>query len=153
MAMYLSRPAEYALRAMSYMARLDPEKRIRTRDLSKAVDVPASFLSKIMRRLTDQGILDAKKGHHGGYVLARPAAEVRFIDILRAVEFEPSVDHCLFGLGNCDAQNPCPLHREWSILKGHIEQWAKSHTLAESPKELRSSGQKRRSLRPAKLPA
>ena len=129
--MYLSRPAEYALRVMTYMSIQHPEKRMRAGDLSKAVGVPAPFLSKILRRLTEQGILDAKKGHHGGFVLAKPPVEVRFIDILRAVDFEPSVDHCLFGLGNCDAQNPCPLHHEWSILKGQIEQWASSHTLAE----------------------
>jgi len=136
--MYLSRPAEYALRVMTYMALQHPGKRLRAGDLSKAVDVPPAFLSKILRRLTEQGILDARKGHHGGFVLARPPAEVRFIDVLRAVDFEPSADHCLFGLGNCDAQNPCPLHREWSILKGQIEQWASSHTLAE-PREGRQT--------------
>ena len=135
--MYLSRPAEYALRAMTYMARLDPSERVRTSDLSEAVDVPAPFLSKIMRRLTAEGILDSKKGHHGGFLLARPVADIRFIDILRAVDFEPTADHCLFGLGNCDAQNPCPLHNEWSILKGQIEQWARAHTLADSQKASR----------------
>jgi Rrf2 family protein len=119
---------------MTYMARLDPSERVRTSDLSEAVDVPAPFLSKIMRRLTAEGILDSKKGHHGGFLLARPAADIRFMDILRAVDFEPTADHCLFGLGNCDAQNPCPLHNEWSILKGQIEQWARAHTLADSQK-------------------
>jgi len=130
--MYLSRPAEYALRVMTYMALLDPAKRVRARDLSRAVDVPEHFLSKIMRRLTEYGILDAKKGHNGGFVIAKPLSEVRFLDILRAVDFEPSADHCLFGLGNCDAQHPCPLHHEWSILKNQIEQWARSHTLGEA---------------------
>jgi Rrf2 family protein len=128
--MYLSRPAEYALRAMTYLARLDPPERIRTSDLAKAIDVPPSFLSKIMRRLTAHGILDAKKGHYGGFILAKPPGEIRFIDILRAVDFEPSVDHCIFGLRNCDANNPCPLHPEWSVLKDQIEQWARSYTLA-----------------------
>lgn len=130
--MYLSRPAEYGLRAMTYMARLQPETRIKTSSLAKAVDVPAAYLSKIMRRLTKAGILDAKKGHHGGFLLAKPPGEIRFIDILRAVDFEPAAEHCLFGLGNCDSQNPCPLHHEWSVLKGQIEQWARSHTLGES---------------------
>jgi Rrf2 family iron-sulfur cluster assembly transcriptional regulator len=130
--MYLSRPAEYALRTMTYLARLESTERVRSRDLSKAVDVPAPFLSKIMRRLTASGILDAKKGHHGGFLLAKPPEEIRFIDILRAVDFEPTADHCLFGLGACDTQNPCPLHREWSTIKGQIEQWARSHTLAET---------------------
>ncbi len=130
--MYLSRPAEYALRAMTYLARLETTRRVRTRDLAEAVNVPAPFLSKIMRRLAAAGILDAQKGHHGGFLLARPPVEISFIDILRAVDFEPAVDHCLFGWSNCDAQNPCPLHPEWSILKEQIEQWAKSHTLADS---------------------
>ena len=137
--MYLSRPAEYALRAMTYMARQEPTQRVLTRDPAVAVNVPAPYLSKIMRRLTADGILNAKKGHHGGFILARPPSEVRFIDILRAVDFEPAVDHCLFGLGSCDAQNPCPLHSEWSNLKGQIEQWARSHTLGDSL-EVKSEG-------------
>jgi len=133
--MYLSRPAEYALRVMTYLARLESPKRIQTRNLAEAINVPAPFLSKIMRSLTAEGILDARKGHHGGFILAKPPGEVRFIDILRAVDFEPTAEHCLFGLGNCDTNNPCPLHSEWSILKGQIEDWARSHTLGDFPKK------------------
>ena len=129
--MYLSRPAEYALRAMTYLARMESPERIRASDLSKAVDVPAPFLSKIMRRLTANGLVDAKKGHHGGFVLAKPPADIRFIDILRAVDFEPTADHCLFGMKNCDEENQCPLHPKWSILKDQIEQWARAYTLAD----------------------
>jgi DNA-binding IscR family transcriptional regulator len=110
--MYLSRPAEYALRAMTYLARTKPDERVRARDLAKA--------------------LDAQKGHNGGFMLSRPASEIRFIDVLRAVDFQPETDHCLFGLGNCNAQNPCPLHFEWAVLKEQIEHWARSHSLADS---------------------
>lgn len=130
--MYLSRPAEYGLRAMTYVARMEPGVRVRTRDLAKAADIPPAFLAKIMRRLTAAGYLDAKKGHHGGFLLARPATEIRFIDVLRAVDFEPNADHCLFGLSNCDSKNPCPLHPAWGKLKNQIEDWARSHTLGES---------------------
>lgn len=129
--MYLSRPAEYALRAMTYLARSKPDQRVRSRDLAKAVDVPPAFLSKIMRDLATSGLLDAQKGHNGGFMLSRPASEIRFIDVLRAVEFEPSANHCLFGLGNCNAENPCPLHFEWAVLKEQIEHWARSHSLAD----------------------
>jgi len=129
--MYLNRPAEYALRAMAYLARAKPDQRVRTRDLAKATDVPPAFLAKIMRQLTASGLLDARKGHNGGFILSRPACEIRFIDVLRAVEFEPSSTHCLFGLGNCSAENPCPLHFEWAVLKERIEDWAESHSLAD----------------------
>jgi Rrf2 family protein len=85
-----------------------------------------------MQRLTANGILDSEKGHHGGFMLARSRVEIRFIDVLRAVDFEPGGDHCVFGLENCDAQSPCPLHSKWSVPKEQIEEWARSHTLAES---------------------
>jgi Rrf2 family protein len=140
--MYLSRPAEYALRAMTYLARLESDERVRSSDLGEAVDVPAPFLSKIMRRLVAAGLVDAKKGHHGGFILAKLPAEIRFIDILRAVDFEPTADHCLFGLGNCDTNNPCPLHSQWSVLKGQIENWARSHTLGDFLKEDKDRKQK-----------
>ena len=119
---------------MAYIARLKPGERIRARDLAETVDIPPAFLAKILRRLTEVGILDAKKGHHGGFLLAKPPGEVRFIDIMRAVDFEPATDHCLFGLENCDSENPCPLHNEWGVLKGQIERWARSHNLGDSLK-------------------
>jgi Rrf2 family iron-sulfur cluster assembly transcriptional regulator len=133
--MFLSRPAEYGLRAMTYLARMNPGERIRTLDLSAAIDVPSPFLSKIMRKLTAVGILDAKKGHHGGFVMARQPEDVTFMDIMRAVDFNAAEDHCVFGLKQCDGKNPCPLHYEWSSLKGHIEGWARSHTLADVIKD------------------
>ncbi len=120
------------MRAATYLAHCDPSTRVTGRDLAKAVNIPPAFLAKIMRRLSESGIVNAQKGHNGGFLLARSPAQVRFIDILQAVDFEPSADHCLFGLGNCDSQNPCPLHKEWSTLKGQIEEWATFHTLDDS---------------------
>jgi len=117
---------------MTYLARTKPDERVRSRDLAKAVDIPPAFLSKIMRSLTTNGLLDAQKGHNGGFMLARPASEIRFIDVLQAVDFEPSSAQCLFGLGNCNVNNPCPLHPEWAALKKQIENWAEVHSLADS---------------------
>jgi len=130
--MYLSRPAEYGLRAAAYLAQCEPDSRVRSQDLAKAANIPPAFLSKIMRKLTEYGIVHAQKGHNGGFRLAKPPSEIRFIDVLQAVDFEPKADHCLFGLGNCDSENSCPLHDEWSTLKRQIEQWASFHTLKDS---------------------
>ena len=128
--MYLSRVAEYALRTAACLARSAPD-RMRARDLSPRASVPQPYISKILRRLTAAGLLDSRKGHGGGFVLAKEPGEIRFIDILRAVDFEPAADHCLFGWPSCDESNPCPLHPEWKALKGAIEDWARTRTLAD----------------------
>ena len=89
------------------------------------------FLSKVLRRLTAAGLLTSRKGHGGGFALARKPDAIRFVDVLRAVDFEPAADHCLFGWEQCDAANPCPLHPEWASLKDAIEDWARTRTLAD----------------------
>ena len=84
-----------------------------------------------MRRRTAADLLTSQKGHYGGFQLAKAPSEIRFIDILRAVEFDPGLEHCLFGWDECGEDDPCPLHQEWTSLKDCIEQWAQTRTLGE----------------------
>ncbi len=129
--MYLSRTAEYALRTMACLARPAATDRVRSQDLADLTGVPGPYLSKILRRLTAAGLLTSQRGHRGGFRLAKPAPEVRFADILKAVEFEPAEDSCLFGRATCGPGDPCPLHRGWAGLKEALEEWAQGHTLAD----------------------
>ena len=136
--MYLSRSAEYALRTAACLARQTAGIRRRAKDLAPLVGVPRPFLSKILRRLTAAGLLTSQKGHGGGLALARAAGDIRFVDVLRAVDFVPTADHCLFGWENCNEENPCPLHPEWAVLKEAIEEWARTRTLADIQRGERS---------------
>lgn len=136
--MYLSRSAEYALRTAACLTRQGPGERMRAKDLAPLAGVPHPYLSKILRRLTAAGLLTSQKGHGGGFALARDPDQIRFVDVLRAVDFEPSADHCLFGWENCDEANPCPLHPEWADLKESIEEWARTRTLADIQRGERS---------------
>lgn len=101
--MLLSQTAEYALRAMAWMVNRPPGEAVRTRDLSAATDIPSHYLSKVLRRLVVGGLLISRKGHGGGFVLARPPSEIRFIEILAATEDSPNPDRCAFGWGEAIA--------------------------------------------------
>lgn len=129
--MLFSRTAEYALRTMTHLARLGASANVRARDLAEAVAVPGPYQSKILRRLTAAGLLTSQKGHGGGFALAAPPSQIRFVDILRAADFDPAPDRCVFGWEECDATRPCPLHPEWSALKEAVEEWARTRTLAD----------------------
>jgi Rrf2 family protein len=129
--LFISQTAEYAIRAMSAIATIPPGIKIRAADLGKGTGIPAPYLSKILRRLVLADLLDSQKGQGGGFSLARPAAEIPFIDILNAVDALPTEDRCAFGWGNCDQNSPCPLHGPWSRLSHQIQAWANDTNLAE----------------------
>ena len=126
----LSPTAEYALRAMVYLA-LNPNEGVRSSDLASAINVPSHYLSKVLRKLVEAGLLASQKGHGGGFTLARDPDGIPFSDILAAVGEEPSGERCAFGWGRCDARNPCPLHPAWSKLNAAMLAWAQSTTLAD----------------------
>jgi Rrf2 family protein len=132
--MLISQTAEYAIRAMSAIATLRPGTRIRASDLGRGAGIPAPYLSKILRRLVLADLLVSQKGQGGGFSLARPAAEIPFIDILNAIDAFPTDGRCAFGWGNCDQLSPCPLHGAWSRLSQQVREWAKQTNLAEVAK-------------------
>jgi Rrf2 family iron-sulfur cluster assembly transcriptional regulator len=104
---------------------------MRAVDLSQATQVPAHYLSKVLRRLVEARLLISQKGHGGGFVLARPALEIRFAEVLAAVDQAPGTGRCAFGWGSCDTSHPCPLHPAWSRLNDALTSWAENTTLAE----------------------
>lgn len=127
----VSQTAEYALRAMSCLAAQPSGTALTALALSDAACVPAHYLSKILRKLVEAGLLSSQKGHGGGFVLARAPTRVRLADILAAVDELPTGGRCAFGWGNCDARHPCPLHDAWSRLNIAFCEWAEGTTLAE----------------------
>lgn len=127
---FLSQTAEYALRAMAFMALTEPVAPVLARDLSEGSGVPPHYLAKILRRLVLAGLLESQKGRGGGFTLARAPAEIPFRDVLAAVDAYPTGDRCAFGWGACDAARPCPLHASRSVLSAAFREWSATTTLA-----------------------
>ncbi len=129
--MFLSQTAEYALRAMAWLATASPEVPVRARDLSAATGIPPQYLSKILRRLVLAGLLESQKGRGGGFTLAHAPEEIRFVDVLGAVDAYPAPGRCAFGWGTCNGDHPCPLHGAWIQMSEALHSWANNTTLAE----------------------
>jgi Rrf2 family protein len=129
---FLSQTAEYALRAMVWIAANSPDAPVRARDLSEGSRIPTHYLSKILRRLVIGGVLHSQKGLGGGFSLSRPPGQIRFMDILAAVDAYPTSERCAFGWGACDARNPCPLHNSWLEISDAFREWAHRTTLADA---------------------
>ena len=128
--MYLSQTAEYALRAAAHLATLDPTDAAPAKELAAETGIPVHYLSKLLRLMVIEGILTSRKGHGGGFRLAKPKEEIAFIDVLRSVGFFVRANHCAFGWGECQADNPCPIHNCWSELNDAVLAWSEGYNLS-----------------------
>ena len=128
--MLLNQTAEYAFRAMAYLAsRPDLEVAVPSAELADAANIPGHYVSKVMRRLVVAGLVSSQRGHGGGFRLMKAPKDIRFAEILRATDLDPVNQRCAFGFGQCDTENPCHLHPAWSRLKECFNGWAESTTL------------------------
>ena len=73
--MEISRQADYAVRAVLHLALHRSDLRVPSAEIAETQNVPAAFLTKILARLANAGIVDLKRGVHGGVSLAKPAGE------------------------------------------------------------------------------
>lgn len=119
----------YALRAAVELAR-EPEAWVRADQLSVRANLPPAYVSKVLRRLVNAGIVAGKKGWNGGFRLARPPEEVQFRDLLDAMEDPHQRPECAFGHPHCEPSRPCALHDAWSDLRARLRDWACRNTLA-----------------------
>jgi len=84
---FFTRAQEIALAALPLLDPRGPTAPGRgVKDLAAAAAVPAPFLSKVLGRLVDRGLLRSKRGRSGGFVLGRPAAEITLADIVLALD-------------------------------------------------------------------
>ena len=84
--MKLSVKSDYAARAVLGLARHYPnDEALRVEDLAGGQNIPANYLVQILIELKAQGIARSVRGKEGGYLLARPPAEITLGDVLRAV--------------------------------------------------------------------
>ena len=111
--MQITRQADYALRAVLYLARLDPHERAATSAIAKAQDIPPSFLAKIISQLSIAGLLHTARGARGGVRLARPPEEITLLDVVEAIDGPIRLNECVDDEKDCDFGKDCPLRRIW----------------------------------------
>jgi Rrf2 family protein len=85
-AVRISAKADYAVRATVELASSPPGRPVKGDVVSRNQAIPQKFLENILGELRQAGIVESRRGHDGGYWLARPAAEVTVADVIRAVE-------------------------------------------------------------------
>lgn len=92
--MQFSKSTDYALHALVHLGLTARCHNVGIKELSGSLGVSESYLSKIMSKLRQDGIVRAVPGVNGGYELARPAEQVSFLDVIQVIEGRQQLFEC-----------------------------------------------------------
>jgi Rrf2 family protein len=118
--MQITRQADYAIRAVLYLARLGPNQRAATSIVAQQQKIPPSFLAKIISQLSIAGLLHTSRGARGGVSLARDAKEISLLDVVEAIDGPILLNECVNDGNTCTFEDECPLHDIWTDAQVHL---------------------------------
>ena len=96
----LSKKTDYALLALSYLARIGAGRAANTKEIAEEYAIPVELLAKILQKLAKERLVISTAGPTGGYRLARPAAEISVGAIIEAIDGPLAIAHCMKIAGN-----------------------------------------------------
>lgn len=82
----LSQRSRYALKALIHLAGASGQAPVSMGAIAARANISRKFLEAILNDLKREGLLVSTRGKHGGYVLARPPADISFAEIIRVSE-------------------------------------------------------------------
>ena len=112
----LSQKARYALRALLHLVEHGDARTIQVGEMAEMQNIPRKYLEFIMVDLKKAGLVTSRRGPGGGYTLSRPATEISFVEVMRAIDGPIALVPCASEnfyarCGDCHDEATCAIRR------------------------------------------
>jgi len=113
----LSTRGRYAVRAMLDLALQPGDGPTLVKDISERQQISCLYLEQLFTRLKVAGLVRSVRGPKGGFMLTRPPREIRFADIVQAMEGSMAPVECVDNAMLCPRAASCVTRRVWVEVK------------------------------------
>ncbi len=136
--MVISHTVEYALRSVVWLASQAGQPQT-VQQIAEAMHVPSNYLAKVMNSLKRTGLVEARRGLGGGYVLTQAGDKLTVLDVVNTIDPIERITGCPLGL-TPHGVNLCPLHRRLDEAIGLIEEAFRKTKIADLVAEAAETG-------------
>jgi len=126
----ISKMTDYATVILARLA-MAPERQFTAAQLADQTHLAQPTVSKVLKLLLRRGLLTSTRGLHGGYRLARPAAEITAAQILDALEGPVALIECARHVHHCSIESTCGVGRAWQRVSVALRRVLEEITLVE----------------------
>jgi Rrf2 family protein len=128
----LSKKADYALLALSYLAHSTAARAVNTKEIAEQYAIPVELLAKILQRLARAQLVVSTPGPTGGYRLARGPETISIGSVVAAIDGAPAITHCMKADGNvCGQHDRCTVRLPLERINTRILQMLELISIAE----------------------
>tara|TARA_B100001093_G_scaffold418689_1_gene410013 strand:+ start:732 stop:1151 length:420 start_codon:yes stop_codon:yes gene_type:complete len=120
--MKLTNKGRYAVMAMADLASNVNQGPISLTEISLRQNISLAYLEQIFIKLKNNKLVKGSRGASGGYILEKPASEIKLSNIIYAVDEEVKTLNCKkqSKRGCNNKSTKCITHNLWDQLDQHI---------------------------------
>ena len=127
--MRMSTKAQYAVRALVSLNLFSDGKPMTIKEISDREKISLNYLEQLFVKLRRGRIVKSVRGPGGGYMLSRPADQIRVDEIIDTVEEILVPVSCMNDDGSCSCDMECATQSVWQGLGNQIRAFLASKTL------------------------
>lgn len=128
--MRLTAKSEYGVLALIDLACAGADRPVSAREIAERQGIPTKFLEQLFVSLRRAGLVTARRGAKGGFVLGRDPRDVTVLDIVEALEGPLSPTVCEAGAA-CAKSPSCAAATVWSRATAALRDVLGTTTLAD----------------------
>lgn len=125
-----SQTAEYALRAVVWLASQESGQVVGVETISNATQIPTSYLAKLMRRLVAAEIVESRRGVQGGFLLTQDPAKLTVLEVINCVDPIDRFEDCPLKLAS-HKKRRCPMHAKMNLAIEEVQRVLGESTILE----------------------
>ncbi|MGQ1945969.1 RrF2 family transcriptional regulator [Geofilum sp. OHC36d9] len=126
----LSKAAEYAIRSLVYIAISNRDgHRPGYREIAKEIEAPEQFTAKVLQGLVRNDFIKSVRGRGGGFFFAAESKPLTLLAVINQVEGYELFTRCGIGLSRCSDEAPCPIHKQYAVVRDQYRQLAANTTI------------------------
>jgi FeS assembly SUF system regulator len=127
----LSRMADYGIVVMTQLVRAEG-KQMSATDLAEQTRIPLPTVSKVMKTLSRNGLVQSSRGAHGGYDLARGKERISVVEVIEAMDGPIALTTCVDDADDsCPIGSICQVRPNWQRINDAIKDALSTITLDE----------------------
>jgi len=133
----VSKRTRYAFHGLAFLATFASEDPLPLdsvlqylRGYSHRLTLSPGYIGKIFQQISRAGITESIPGPRGGYRLARPADQIRLVEVVEALEGPLLTDCCLLSVGTCEDQSTCGVKNKVQQAEMAFHRFFSAETIA-----------------------
>lgn len=131
----ISKTCGYGIRGVVYLAtKIGEDRKVGIHEIATELEIPQHFLAKILQDLVRKKVICSVKGPNGGFYVRESVLDMPVLEIVEMIDGDGYKTRCFMAIEECSAENPCPLHNDFSVFRSGIAKMLKQKTVGDLSK-------------------